>query len=372
MDSQRQSDPSQETPLFENKENLKTNQNKDLQPQNKESLSEQSKAAAQTKSHGEDKLTLVEEIDAFEKGFQYAADFLAGSFDTIVNLVRSNDQETEKHDKDKDRNKGQDEKFERFKKELMEKTSPSPKKHEEPSHPHHHLHADSQSFKPTEESKMPTEHMIEGHEGPHHHLSAESQSFKPNPDTKILTEKVIEGLEDRSASLIDKAHEAEKEIEEVHSHQGASFTTPSKMMEKRKSEEFWFPEDGPVREQPKKMEHEENRPGEERVPLLDKVIHGYQAVANTISYVKNIISPAKQAKLKEEEGENISGKKKGHQKRHKKEKRAVGADITNKATSSEEKGKRKESWSGKIGRKLSETIKETLNFGAQEDNPKIA
>jgi len=83
--------------------------------------------------------------------------------------------------------------------------------------------------------------------------------------------------------LVDKAHEAEKEIEEVHSHQGASFTTPSKMMEKRKSEEFWFPEDGPVREQPKKMEHEENRPGEERVPLLDKVIHGYQAVANTIS-----------------------------------------------------------------------------------------
>ncbi len=117
-----------------------------------------------------------------------------------MNLVRSNDQEeTEKHH-DKETNKV-DEKFERFKKELMEKTSPSPNKHQEGTHPHHHLHADSRSFKPTEESKLLTEQIIEGHEGSHHHLSAESQSFKPNPDTKILTEKIIEGLEDSSASL---------------------------------------------------------------------------------------------------------------------------------------------------------------------------
>ncbi len=61
--------------------------------------------------------------------------------------------------------------------------------------------------------------------------------------------------------------------------------------------------------------------------------------------MKNIISPAKQKNL--EEGENISDEKKVHQKK-KKEKRAVGTDITNKASPAE--GKRKESWAGKIGK----------------------
>ncbi len=57
-------------------------------------------------------------------------------------------------------------------------------------------------------------------------------------------------------------------------------------MEKRKSDEFWFAEDGPVKDQPKERKHEENLPEnnqEERVPLLDKVIHGYQAVAGAVS-----------------------------------------------------------------------------------------
>ncbi len=80
MDSERQSDPSQEIPSFENKENLSQSQNKDLQPQNKEKSLEQSQASSQVKSHGEEKLTLVEEIDAFERGFQYATDFLGKLF----------------------------------------------------------------------------------------------------------------------------------------------------------------------------------------------------------------------------------------------------------------------------------------------------
>jgi len=371
MDSQRQSDPSQETPFNENqevnfpqKENFEASQKDfrqgELTPKNEENLQRET---PNTKLEDKDKLTLAEEFDALEQGFHYATDFLAGSFDTIVNLVRSNDKDSKEHE-----SKKSDDKFENFKKELMEKTSPSPKEesHEE-HHPHHQLHADSQSFKPTQESKMLVEEVLEGHE--HHHLTADSQSFKPNHDSKILTEKVIEGLEDNKASLIEKVEEAEKQIEEEHSHQ-ESHRTPSKQMEKRDSNEFWFAEDGPVRERfPNKQENQENtsEKQEERVPLLDHVIHGYQAVSSTLSYMKNLISPAK-AKI-EETSENVQ---KEH-KKDKKEKREVGADITNKADSHEEeheekRPKRKESWTQKLGRKFSET----LDFAAQEDNPKIA
>ena len=71
-----------------------------------------------------------------------------------------------------------------------------------------------------------------------------------------------------------------------------------------------------------------------------------------LGYVKNIISPAKQAKLEGEE--NISGEKKDGQKSQKKEERTVGTDITNKVSQDEGEigGKRKESLSGKIGKRV--------------------
>jgi len=367
MDTERQSDPSQETPLYENQESFQAdfpqkeslNQGEkdftqgELASTNEEKLQEET---PNMKLDDKDKLTLAEEFDAIEQGFHYATDFLAGTFDTIVNLVRSDDKDSKEHKSD--------DKIDNFKKELMEKTSPSPRESHEEHHPHHQLHADSQSFKPTQEGKMLVEEVLEGHESQHHHhLTADSQSFKPNTDSKILTEKVIEGLEDNKASLIEKVEEAEKQIEEEHSHR-----TPSKQMEKRDSNEFWLAEDGPVRERfPEKQENQEkeNAPEkqEERVPLLDHVIHGYQAVSSTLSYMKNLISPSK-AKI-EETAESAK-------KNQKKEKREVGADITNKASSHEEEheekvSKRKESWSQKLGRKFSET----LDFAAQEDNPKV-
>jgi len=376
MDSERQSDPSQETPYFENQENLQANlpQKQDFQqsqPKEKfqedlrqdENVQSDNNQVSNTKPQDQDKLTLAEEFDAIEQGFHYATDFLAGSFDTIVNLVRSNENDTKDQESKKSENK-----FESFKKELIEKTSPSPKQSHHEEHPHHQLHADSQSFRPTQESHKLVEKILESHEGEHqHHLTPDSQSFKPNPESKILTEKVIEGLEDQKTSLVEKVEEAEKQIEEGHAHQ-ESHKTPSKEIEKRKSDEFWFAEDGPIRERfPQKQEKENvEEKQEERVPFLDHVIHGYQAVTSTLGYMKNLISPSK-AKIKKEASESA-------QKNEKKEKRVVGADITNKASiheeeHHEEKGaRRKESWSQKLGRKLSETF----DFAAQEDNPKIA
>jgi len=112
MDSQRQSDPSQETPFNENqeanfpqKENFEASQKEfrqgELASNKEENLQRET---PKTKLEDKDKLTLAEEFDALEQGFHYATDFLAGSFDTIVNLVRSNDKDSKEHESKKSNN----------------------------------------------------------------------------------------------------------------------------------------------------------------------------------------------------------------------------------------------------------------------------
>ena len=89
MDSERQSDPSQETPYFENQENLQANlpQKQDFQqsqPKEKfqedlrqdENVQNENNQVSTTKPQDQDKLTLAEEFDAIEQGFHYATDFL--------------------------------------------------------------------------------------------------------------------------------------------------------------------------------------------------------------------------------------------------------------------------------------------------------